>query len=211
MPSAARRIAILGLFNSGSTVLAGMLHRLGVNLAPPFFHNPQNLDENYFESRQLAHQLRQWWAEPLGVERVSAAFRSGFLKSWATLQERSNPAPLAVKHPLLAFSAADLVSAWGNNTCFIRAMRPLDESIDGLRRRAWFPGHEVQLQKKLWNTLADFERSHRVATFDWNSVKSNPLLTARDLAMTVGLSPTEDQLNAAAAVFRPPAAQPLAA
>ena len=208
----ARRIVVLGLYNSGSTVLAGMLHRMGVNMGPPFWRNPRDgHEENFYESRQLSHQLRQWWAEPLGIERVSAPYRIGFLKTWAALQEKMSRAPVGAKHPLLSLSAFDLASAWGGGTCFIRAWRSMEESLDGLRRRAWFPGHEIALQKKLWEALESFERGHSVNRFDWNNVKSDPAQTARDLARAASLSPTGDQLAAAAALFRSPAARPLAA
>ena len=58
------RIAILGLFNSGSTALAGVLHQLGVNMGgPPFF-------KEFYESAEIARNLRRWWSEPELVETV---------------------------------------------------------------------------------------------------------------------------------------------
>lgn len=202
-----QRIAILGLYNSGSTVLAGMLHRMGVNMGAPFWMtSEEDHDKNFYESWGLSRQVRRWWAEPLAEQRVPAAERIGFLQAWMALQEAARPGPVGAKHPLLSLCAADLATAWGPETCFVRAGRPLEESVDGLCRRSWFPGHEIALQTRLWDALAAFERSHpSVVTIDWNQVKSNPLSAARDLASAVGLAPTEEQLTAAASLVRAPA------
>ena len=128
------------------------------------------------------------------------------------VQEAERPGPLGAKHPLLSLSAFDLASAWGEETIFIRAARPLDESIDGLCRRGWFPGHEAALQMRLWDALQTFEQSGgAVASIDWNRVKSDPAWAAQELATAAGISPTERQLQTAAALVRTSTAQAIAA
>jgi hypothetical protein len=208
-----KRIAVLGLYNSGSTVLAGMLHRMGVNMGAPFWMtSEEGHPENFYESWLISRHLRRWWTEPLAQERVAAADRIQFLQSWAVVQEDARPGPLGAKHPLLSLCAADLVAAWGPKTCFVRASRSLEDSVAGLRRRGWFPDHEVVLQSRLWDALAEFEQSHPpTVTLDWNRVKSNPAWAARELASAVGLDPTKEQLAAAAALVHAPAGPALAA
>jgi len=51
------RVAVLGLYRSGSSAAAGVLHHLGVEMGAPYF-------EDHFESAQLAKRLRRWWHEP---------------------------------------------------------------------------------------------------------------------------------------------------
>ena len=60
------RIAVLGVYRSGSTAVAGALHHLGVDMGPPFF-------EGFYESAGLSKQLRRWWDEPRLVEKVGQA------------------------------------------------------------------------------------------------------------------------------------------
>jgi len=117
-----KRIAVVGLYNSGSTALAGMLHRMGVNMGAPFWTNSEeDHPENFYESWDLSIQIRSWWTEPLIVETAAASERIKFLKNWASAQQFVRPCPLGAKHPMLSLSVNDLLEAWGANTCIIRA------------------------------------------------------------------------------------------
>src|SRR5580704_490293 len=103
--AARKRIVVLGLYNSGSTLLAGMFHAMGVNMGAPFWANSQEGHaENYYESEQLARHVRSWWSEPLAQEQVRMEVRVQFLRCWASLQEFAHPGPLCAKHPLLSLS-----------------------------------------------------------------------------------------------------------
>jgi hypothetical protein len=204
--SSVKRIAVLGLYNSGSTGVAGLLHRLGINMGPPFWENSDDAStENFYEAGDLADQLRTWWEEPRGVERVPARKRIRFLRSWAAAQECIRPGPVGAKHPLLSLSGDDLVAAWGPQTHFIWSWRPLDESIAKLKERgwAWSKGYEESLQKRLWDSLHAFE-SHcsKVVRFEWARLKSDPARGVRELASLVGLAVTEEQVQAAARFIR---------
>ena len=209
-----KRIAIIGLYNSGSTVLAGMLHRLGVNMGPPFWMtSDENHHQNFYEPWFLAIQLRQWWTEPDLIEKTSAAERIAFFARWTEMQHSARPGPLGAKHPLLSLCVSDLISAWSPGAQFIWAYRSFDDSVAGLARRQWFkPDQIVPLQTKLWNTLHALEAAgHPLIKFDWNQIKSNPIGAAQHLASTIGLQPTEHQLRHAAAFVRPNVGTHLAA
>ncbi len=208
------RVAVMGLYNSGSTALAGMLSRMGVTLGPPFWRNSEEgHPENFYESRHLSGTLRSWWGEPLATPMVPEHTRIGYLLAWAHFYEGRHPGPIGAKHPLLSLCGPDLLTAWGSAARFIRCGRPLNESIDGLRRRGWFPGHEVGLQTRLWDALVDLERqpNANVTTVDWGMAKADPLGAARAVARAAGIDPSAEQLDAAAAVVHPPALMPLAA
>ena len=189
-----------------------MLHRMGVNMGAPFWMTSEDgHQDNYYESWMLSRQLRCWWNEPTGTERVAAADRIRYLQSWAVVQEAERTAVLGAKHPLLSLSAFDLVEAWGSSTRFVRASRPLDESIAGLQRRGWFPGYEVALQTRLWKALEAFEHSHAVISVDWNRAKADPIWAAQELAQAAGLTPSDEQLHHAAALVHAPIPAALAA
>lgn len=194
------RFALLGLYNSGSSALAGMLHRLGANLGPPFARDPQSTAPiRRYESGDLGHSLRTWWNEPDIEERVPRDERVSWLVDWAGRHWLGSPAPLGAKHPLLALCTADIIAAWGADTRFLWSYRPLAESIAGLERRGWFAGRETTLQERLWSALRDFEAGHRgVVRLEWSRARADPHRTARELADFAGLEPTAGQFRAAA-------------
>ncbi len=202
--SSVKRIAVLGLYNSGSTAVAQMLHRLGVNMGAPFWEcSDEGSPNNFYEPNDLSWHLRRWWDEPKAVERVPAPERIRFLRSWAALQECVQPGPLGAKHPLLSLCGDDLLAAWGPQTRFLWCWRPLDQSIAQLLKRRWFKGFAESLQRRLWRSLNDFQsRRCDVVRLDWGRVKAEPLWAARELASLAGLVPEEARLQAAARIIK---------
>ena len=124
------RAAIIGLFNSGSSVISQIVEKLGADIGRPLWGD-------HFESSALRAKLISWWNEPELVETVDQCERVSYLRLWAEYHEASSPIVCA-KHPLLCLSAPDLDLAWGGDYAAIRAVRPLDESIRRLERRNWF-------------------------------------------------------------------------
>ncbi len=198
------RFAVLGLYNSGSTTLAGMLHRLGANLGPPFWRSDDDASpHNYYEPHDLSSQLRSWWAEPDLIEQATAAVRRDCLRHWIKRREGSGAAPVGAKHPLLSLCGSDLLEAWGPATRIIWAWREFDDSVRGLVRRQWFRGREAALQQRLWDALHTFEQAqHGVVRVNWHDVRAEPAAAARRLAEATGLVPTTAQLAAAAGFVR---------
>ncbi|HTU18077.1 MAG TPA: hypothetical protein VMG10_08440 [Gemmataceae bacterium] len=181
-----------------------MLHRLGVNMGPPYWEESDDETElNFYEPYDLSWHLRNWFEEPRGIERVPAASRIRFLKCWVELQESVGPGPVGAKHPLLSLCGPDLVAAWGSGIRLIWSWRPFDESVAGLERRHWFKGGEASLQQKLWEALHEFERSHpEVVRIDWRHVKLDPARAACELASLAGIEPSPAQLQSAAGFVR---------
>jgi hypothetical protein len=201
------RVAVLGLYNSGSTGLAGMLHRLGANMGPPFWANDNDRSaENYYEPNDLAWHLRRWWKEPSLEETVHISHRIEFLRRWIVLQELAGCPATGAKHPLLSISAFELAEAWGPETVFVWSWRDLDVSIAALQRREWFGVPGDQLQRKLWEAITDFQSTgvvvHRIV---WDHVRSNPRLAAGRLSELTGLRSDSARLDAAADfILHPP-------
>src|SRR5487761_787575 len=80
-------IAILGLYNSGSTALAGALHRLGVHMGAPFWYSSdERAKNNFYEPWDLACQLRFWWNEPNIRENTDRQLRIACLGNWVRLR-----------------------------------------------------------------------------------------------------------------------------
>ena len=63
-----RRVAVVGLYRSGSSFWAGALHHLGVDMGAPFWENDvENHPDNHYEPWDLSIDLRRMWNEPLPV------------------------------------------------------------------------------------------------------------------------------------------------
>jgi hypothetical protein len=201
-----RRVAVLGLYNSGSTVLAGMMHRLGLNMGAPFFaSSDDDADNNYYEPRDLSARLRRWWREPEMVAAEPRAARVAYLSQWAERTESLRAGSACAKHPLLSLSAPDLVSAWGSDTAFVWAYRPLEESVRGLVRRGWFRGHEGDAQRALWDALHAFESDHgHVTRIAFADVHAERQATVDALLHVARAHATPEQRAAAIAFVRPP-------
>ncbi len=198
------RVVVLGLYNSGSSVVAHMFHALGVNMAPPYFvTSDEDADNNYYEPRDLSTKLRRWWNEPLAEESVTARARVEYLHAWAEQKEAMRPGRVGAKHPLLSLCANDLALAWGEDTRFVWARRPIEDSIAGLVRRGWFRGHEARLQRRLWDAIDAFETSGaKVERIEWTDLHEDPMATARRLATIVGITDAETRLAAATRFVR---------
>lgn len=198
------RIAVVGLYNSGSTALAGMLHRLGANMGRPYWGNSDpNSRDNFYEPYDLSWHLRNWWNEPQIEVRVDAAHRISFLKHWIELQECLGSSAVGAKHPLLSLCIGDLVDAWGVETRIVWSYRTLTESIAGLTKRGWFRGYEQQIQQHLWGALQTFKMPDVcLLRLNWAQVKEDPAWAARELARFADLTPSAVQLRDAAAFVR---------
>ena len=200
---ASPRVAVVGLYNSGSSAVAGMLHRLGVSMGPPFWNNSRELDpDNHYESYDLAWHLRQWWDEPRLIESAPAAQRRTYLRKWVELQETRTEGAVGAKHPLLAMCLDDLSEAWGESLHLIRIWRPLPDSIAGLERRRWFPGFEQALQKQIHSRMeAQLEKSPaRLLTLNWDELHAEPVRHAALLCGFLGIDRSREQLEFAARI-----------
>jgi hypothetical protein len=193
-------IAILGLYNSGSSALAGVLYYLGVQMEPL---------ESYrvYESAELSPKLREWWCEPRAKAGVSwtelkegagKADRIYFLKQWIEAKRQAGIRQMAIKHPLLLLSADDLLEACGTRVRFIWSYRRLNESIDKLTKREWWPGGERFIQTALWNRVKPFverlDRSRKLI-IAYNDITdgAKTLDQLNQISKYLKISPTEKQ------------------
>src|SRR5664279_3329426 len=154
--NATTRVAVLGLYRSGSSAAAGVLHHLGVEMGAPYFRQ-------HFESARLARRLRRWWHEPYMREMYPRAERVRKLGDWIQFLEMGSASHVGAKHPLLSLCGDELVEAWGPDVRFIWTHRPLDESIASIQRKAWWPaGVGEDAQRRLWDEVHRFfsDRDH---------------------------------------------------
>jgi hypothetical protein len=191
------RIAVLGLYRSGSSAAAGVLHHLGVEMGAPYW-----LDN--YESARLARRLRRWWHEPDLQERYPPAERVRKLRDWISFLEAGHATHVGAKHPLLSLCGDDLVEAWGPAVRFIRTWRPLDESIASIRRTEWWPEPKGEkLQRRLWDEVNRFFAGREHLRIDFTDMLADPAREIQRIADYVDLKPDDDRFAAALASIRP--------
>ena len=198
------RIAVLGIYNSGSTVLAGVLHRLGVQMGSPFWRNSNDYSsENYYEPRDLSDKLRAWWNEPHMHEMTPAATRIAYLTNWIQRREQQHPGAIGIKHPLLCLCGDDILRAWGSDTVFFWSWRPLDESIARLRARKWFPNRQDHAQRCLWQAVEDFYDKQPHCRVEYQRWKSEAAAVIKEIVAYAHLQPSDAQMATALAFIDP--------
>jgi hypothetical protein len=189
------RIAVLGVYRSGSTAVAGALHHWGVDMGPPFF-------EGFYESAGLSEQLRRWWDEPRLREKVSQAKRIRVLAQWIQERERGGARWVGLKHPLLSLCGEDLLQAWGPETRFIRCCRPLEDSINSLRRL----GRKVDgafLQGTLMAALDRFLAGREHLAVEFADLMSNPRREVLRLMDYLQITADPERIEAAIRFIEP--------
>lgn len=187
------RAAIIGLYNSGSSILSNIVQELGVNIGAPLWGN-------HFESRSLRSQLVDWWSEPQLVERVAREDRLPFLKWWVEHQESKN-GNVCAKHPLLCLSAEDLDLAWGDGVKIIRANRQLEKSINGLAKRKWFKDPEG-MQRRLYDASERYFRTRNHLSINYDELLDAPLHNVRQIVSFLGIEAPDEQIYRAAELVR---------
>lgn len=186
------RIVVTGLYRSGSTAIAGVLHRLGVDMGSPFFGD-------YYESSFLSANLRYWWQEPFLIERIFSAQRIWLLNQWISQPNKIKLKAVGAKHPLLCLCSEDILSAWGQNTKFIWAYRSLDESIASLAKQGWWHPLECRrVQEILWEEANAFFSKNEHLRLEHEALVKEPVGQIKRMIEYLHLSPNDTEVRAAA-------------
>lgn len=190
-----KRVAVVGLYRSGSTAVAGALHRLGVDMGAPFF-------DEYYESAELADLLRRWWNEPKMRETVPRPERVVELGRWICGREADGRQWVGAKHPLLSLCGDDLVEAWGEDTRFVWCQRPFEESVASLRRVRWWRGSRAP-QRKLWDELNRFFDHRTCLPIGYADLMAHPARQIDRLCDFLQIDPTAEQRDQAVRFIEP--------
>jgi len=190
------RVPVLGLYRSGSTVVAGVLHHLGVDMGAPYFGG-------YYESDWLSKQLRIWWDEPRLQEKVPQTERVRVLAEWIQKREQAGARWVGMKHPLLSLCGEDLIKAWGEQTRFIRCCRPLPESVESMQRGLGYKGDAELLQGTLLNALEAFFTGREHLQIQFSDMMDDAEHQLRNIIDFLEINPTEENIAAALAYVKP--------
>lgn len=201
------RVAVVGLFRSGSSYWAKVLHRLGVNMGDHFWENdnPDDL-KNHYEALRLAEVLRRLWDEPSFAHPRPRDERVSALRAW--IDGRHGFTHYGAKHPLLSLDIDAILEAWGQDTAIIWCDRPREDSIASIRKSfSWADEQRVSIEITIWDVLhAYFVDRAPAAKMDFAEMKTSP--ASRDAAIerlidVLGLAPTGEQIQAARNAYTP--------
>ena len=188
------RIAVLGVYRSGSTAVAGALHHLGVDMGPPFF-------EGFYESAGLSKQLRRWWDEPRLVEKVGQAKRvtrvgamdQGAGRGRGKVGRNEASAAVAMRRgPGAGVGAGDAV----------HPLLPLEDSIDSLKRLGRTVNGEF-LQGTLVAGLDRFFAGREHLAIEFADLMTNPRREVERLMEYLQITAEAERIEAAVHFIEP--------
>ncbi len=190
--------AIVGTYDSGSSVLSSIMECLGFSICRPAWYD-------FSESASL----RKILVESIDQESQQPKVESGALvvrlRNWLS-EVREPGQSICVKHPMLGLCLPELAEAWGGEVVLIRALRPLDASIRGLKRREWFPEPE-RIQQVLAAKIDHyFSTGRSCIAVDYGELLKNPQATVRRVVNELGIRSEEAVIKRAASLVGAPEA-----
>lgn len=208
-------VAILGLHSSGSSALCQALYHCGL-----WFGEPQQLQGFWGkkqpsrggEHKQLA-AIMEAAAPLLGAQLAKPGpwirkRLQGFVAA-RQAEAAAKPSLAAAKYPQLCVAGKQLRKVVGEGLRVIVCDRPTDESIESLVRRTKTTGPAADVLAAHQRWLADGRDSiaraipRRTIRVDYAALLADPASQIRRVCTWLGLSPTPQQLAAAAAVIDP--------
>lgn len=185
-------IIILGLHRSGSSCLAGVLHRLGVYMGSDF--RGCEPDGGY-EDRQLSRLCERAMRFPYLNPRQSITQFAENARGWV-VRHNSSAEVVGAKYPHLCHYVRSLESL--TTLKIVHASRPLEESIQSLIKRSGKRQSHKQLenvQRFLWQQKTEFldEYAAKVDgcshyTVEYDQLLNWPRQTISELAEWLGLN-----------------------
>lgn len=201
-----RFVAVIGLHRSGSSCVAMMLHKLGVNMGDKL-GGYESGNGGGGEAAGLARLCEQAARFPkVGIEKPGqCAMR---LRQWIASRHRRNHGTVGGKYPHLCAMGRTLKKICGRSLRVVHCDRPLADSIDSLKRRSrkckgWLAASDEQceqVQQWLWDQKLPFISSmpsKHVIDVNYDRLLSDPEAVVDSLIEFLGLSPTDQQREAA--------------
>jgi GR25 family glycosyltransferase involved in LPS biosynthesis len=199
IPLASPLVAVLGLYRSGSSSVAGILSHLGFHLGAVLSKANKWNTDGYFEPQWLSRHLRRLCDEPRLQQLAAREQRILLLRQWLNDEARRAGAmnkPVAVKHPLLCMLGSELLDASPIPLKFIAIYRPIEESVASLDRTGWWtPRYRRSVSEQLWNSREGFLRTQEHLKIDYKSLLIDPLQEILRIIQYLGLSPLEVQVE----------------
>ncbi len=206
---------VIGLHRSGSSVTAGILHRLGVHMGNRLI-GYENRGTGGFEARGLAHICEEAYPFPSIEPKVTREVTKNKLRRWlnARMGEAAHRGTIAGgKYPHLCF-LVDMLLELEPESRFIHIDRPLEDSIRSLtdrsaKVRGWLRASPEQ-SERLQRALDDAKRvalakisSGQMLTIPYHDLLAEPASHVDRIVRFLDLRVGPQQLRAANALVEP--------
>lgn len=200
-------VAVIGLHRSGSSATAMMLHKLGISMGDRLT-GYEDRNGGGGEAVGLA-SICEWAARFPATEIIRPRSQlKAKLERWIK-GRLINRQIAGGKYPHLCAMGDELIDICGGSLRVILCDRPLDESIESLKRRSstasgWLAASDEQsesVQRWLWGERNRFIESlphTSVLRLQWNETLANPARAVDEIVIFLGISPTHEQVLAAA-------------
>jgi len=198
-------ILVCGPWSSGTTVVAGLLERLGLRGLPPYFVTSDPRTSNSFESmdfRRLIGELVDENTLRMRVDWPVAQQRLLEFRKSLEQQADDGAAPLFLKYPPSALLIPEICQVFATRLVYV--LRPM-QAIEATReRRSWqvqfgAAGAQV-LYPAMFQALVDYEFPTHLVRY--TELLRDPAAHAGQLARFCGLPADADVIARAAAFVR---------
>jgi hypothetical protein len=198
-------VLVCGPWSSGTTVVAGLLERLGLRGLPPYFITSDPRTPNSFESlefRRLIGELVDEDTLGMRVDWSSAQQRLLEFRRRLEQQAEGGALPLFLKYPPSALLIPEICRVF--ETRLVYVLRPMQAIEATCERRNWAAqfgaaGAQV-LYPAMFQALVDHEFPTHIVRY--TELLRDPVAHAGELARFCGLPADTDTVARAAAVVR---------
>ena len=201
-------VAVIGLHRSGSSCLAGILHKLGVHMGNQLGgYDPRG----GFEAAGLARICERAYPFPSTKLAIPREQLLRDLRAWITDRRREAAAKKTIaggKYPHLCAMGDELREICGDGLRVIHIDRPIEESIQSLKKRSAKESGWLRTTDEQAETVQHWLLEHKKAflggkvehlAISFSDLMESPCSEVERLCRFLGLKPTETQLDSALA------------
>jgi len=189
-------VAVLGPQRGGTSLTAGIIHKLGVSLGEQFRTTNNANPRGYYEHTPVQQFCRAAYWMPSLAPRGTFAERVAEFRR-LMLARRDSAGMLGIKHPFLGLMVPEIEAACPN-VRFVRVTRPAAESIRSLVKLGWCRRDGAEQMTHAVNAriaAAMVTRQHLRLTF--RDVVNDPAGSVARIATYLAIEPTPEQTAAA--------------
>lgn len=197
-------IFVVGPFSSGTTAVTGMLLNLGGQILGPLSRTNDPRTESSLESvtfQAICDELvcpdRLQFFDG---ERARVIPLLSGLKRQISVLRSQNPSgpngPIIFKRATSAFFLKEIDLVFNPRFVFVR--RELDKIEQSRARRGWSDAYGARGARVIFSQMNSFSSSHLTTGINFEDLRNNPLETAQQLAIELGLSPSDGMIESAA-------------
>lgn len=211
MKTKPRLILVCGPWSSGTTAVAGMLHKLGLKGMGPFFKTNDERTQNSYESQAFRQTIKSIASEEqvqLTVPRKQAlerlvAFRDQVVEQvYGGESGVEGAPPIFLKYPLSAVAIPEIGKVF--QTRMVYVIRSLKD-IEATRVRREWPAHlgtmgAQKIYSEMFKALVNLPIPTQLIRYP--ELLARPRMHAKLLADLTGVAPTEDKIAQATAFVK---------